>query len=386
MGTVDPKTGRVVGGADLDDDYDRCILHPTNGRQAGRPLSERRESQMQGTRCTKYSEVGHTRRTGRNPCADFDANYEGDVLEVEDLLDDSVLKHIRLQSTVLHNSQISTSPQHGNGSNIVRNYGVQFFSMFHTVRHPGMFTRQEANVDCGKPWFATDCSPSTLAFNSYWLLSCHHTPTSICILICKYIGACAWGAGMFTPICVLMMKYSFACSVLSGNLAGLCGRRQMFTVANHGPQPVNPWGTDRLQPWHFGILLMLASRLSPYPHPCLYFNVQVYWCMCMGVGMFTPICVLLMKYRFVCCVLSGNLACLPSRRRIFTMLKYSLQLTVAVELWHSTHTGFSAVTTPLPMFEAGDLACLPKRRQMLTVVTHGLQPVNTWGTDKHDDM
>ncbi|KAJ8442637.1 hypothetical protein Cgig2_003681 [Carnegiea gigantea] len=32
IGTVDAKTGRVVGGDELDDDYDRCILPPTNGR------------------------------------------------------------------------------------------------------------------------------------------------------------------------------------------------------------------------------------------------------------------------------------------------------------------------------------------------------------------
>ncbi|KAJ8429903.1 hypothetical protein Cgig2_025333 [Carnegiea gigantea] len=32
MGTVDAKTGRVVGRDELDDDYDHCILPPTNGR------------------------------------------------------------------------------------------------------------------------------------------------------------------------------------------------------------------------------------------------------------------------------------------------------------------------------------------------------------------
>ncbi|KAJ8452483.1 hypothetical protein Cgig2_000072 [Carnegiea gigantea] len=44
MGTVDAKTGRVVGGDKLDNDYDRCILPPTNGRQPGRPPSKHRES------------------------------------------------------------------------------------------------------------------------------------------------------------------------------------------------------------------------------------------------------------------------------------------------------------------------------------------------------
>ena len=34
-------------------------------------------------------EVGHTRRTCRNPHVDFNSNYEGDVVPVEDLLDGS---------------------------------------------------------------------------------------------------------------------------------------------------------------------------------------------------------------------------------------------------------------------------------------------------------
>jgi len=78
---------------------------------------------------------------------------------------------------------------------------------------------------------------------------------------------------MFTHVCVLMVKYSFACCVLSGNLACLSDRRPMFTVVNHGLQPVNPWGIDRLQPWNFGILLILASQLSPHPDPYLYVNM-----------------------------------------------------------------------------------------------------------------
>jgi len=45
MGTVKGKSERVVGGDDLDDDYNRCILPPNNGRQPGRPPSKRRESQ-----------------------------------------------------------------------------------------------------------------------------------------------------------------------------------------------------------------------------------------------------------------------------------------------------------------------------------------------------
>lgn len=92
MGTVDAKTGQLVGGDELDDDYNHCILPLTNGRQLGRPPLKRKESQTQGTRfrrCSKCGKVGHTRRTCRNPRADFDANYEGDIMEVEDLLDGS---------------------------------------------------------------------------------------------------------------------------------------------------------------------------------------------------------------------------------------------------------------------------------------------------------
>ncbi|KAJ8428909.1 hypothetical protein Cgig2_011651 [Carnegiea gigantea] len=44
MGIVDRKTGLVVGGEELDEDYNQCILPPNNGRHAGRPPSKRRES------------------------------------------------------------------------------------------------------------------------------------------------------------------------------------------------------------------------------------------------------------------------------------------------------------------------------------------------------
>ncbi|KAJ8423694.1 hypothetical protein Cgig2_003378 [Carnegiea gigantea] len=94
MGTVDGKTGRVVGGDDLDDDYDRCILPP--------PIGD-----SQGTRSRRYSkcgEVGHTRRTCHNPRADFGASYESNVVEVEDLLDGSPLKQLKLHSGVFCNS------------------------------------------------------------------------------------------------------------------------------------------------------------------------------------------------------------------------------------------------------------------------------------------
>ncbi|KAJ8443355.1 hypothetical protein Cgig2_015836 [Carnegiea gigantea] len=128
MGIVDAKTGRVVGGDEFDDDYDHCILPPTNGRQPCRPPSKRRE-------CSKCGEVGHTRRTSRNPRADFDANYEGDVVEVVEPHQVAIHKCPRL----------------------------------------------------------TD----SFALCSYWVVSCEHTPT---------------------PVCLLMSEYSVACSPVSGNL------------------------------------------------------------------------------------------------------------------------------------------------------------------------
>ena len=90
MATVDDRTGRVVGGDELDDDYSRYILSFCNERQSGRPPSKRRKSQTQGTtsrRCSKCGDVGHTRRTCRNPRVDFNSNHEGGVMAVEDLLD-----------------------------------------------------------------------------------------------------------------------------------------------------------------------------------------------------------------------------------------------------------------------------------------------------------
>ena len=89
MATVDERTGRVSGGAALDDNFNRRILPPINPRKRGRPKSRRRESQTQGVRtkrCSKCHETGHYKNTCRNPRADFDADYEGDLVAVEDLL------------------------------------------------------------------------------------------------------------------------------------------------------------------------------------------------------------------------------------------------------------------------------------------------------------
>ncbi|KAJ8432255.1 hypothetical protein Cgig2_013908 [Carnegiea gigantea] len=79
-------------GDELDEDYNRCILPPNNGRHLGRPPSKRRELQSQDKkvrRCSKYGKVSHTRRTCCNPLVDFDASYKDDIVEVEDLFVDS---------------------------------------------------------------------------------------------------------------------------------------------------------------------------------------------------------------------------------------------------------------------------------------------------------
>ncbi|KAJ8421275.1 hypothetical protein Cgig2_026806 [Carnegiea gigantea] len=262
MGIVDAKTGRVVGGDDLDDDYDRCILPPTNGRQPGRPPSKRRELQTQGIksqRCSKCSEVGHTRRTYRNLRVDFDANYEGDVVEVEDLLDVIKAHELAIQSS----------------SQFIDKYFPATWKWFrhrsklwctlcnNLVCLPGsmqMFTVVNHGLQPVNPWETDRLQPWN--FGILLILASELSP---------YPHPCLY----------FNMQHNFACSAQLGKLVCLPGMRQMFTVVNHSLQLVNPWGIDRLQPWHFGFLLILASELSPHPHPYLYFNVQVHWCMCM---------------------------------------------------------------------------------------------------------
>lgn len=73
----------MVGGEELDDEFDRCILPPNNGRQPGTPPSKRRESQVQdrkSRKCSKCGEIGQTRHTYRNSHANFDASYEVDIV------------------------------------------------------------------------------------------------------------------------------------------------------------------------------------------------------------------------------------------------------------------------------------------------------------------
>ncbi|KAJ8430488.1 hypothetical protein Cgig2_004681 [Carnegiea gigantea] len=151
MGIVEGKSGMVVSGDDLDDDYNRCILPPNNGRHPGRTPSKRRD-------------------------------YEGDVVEVEDLLDDSYL---------------STSDKEVHPCNL-----EMVETSFETVVYA---------------WF---CAPNGLS-------AVTSSPTPICI---------------------------FACSVP----ACLPNRRQMFAAENHALKP------------------------DDTATPCLYFNVQVNYCMFNG--------------------------------------------------------------------------------------------------------
>jgi len=89
MATVDDLTGHIIHGDALDDEFNHCILPPINPRKRGRPQFNRWESQAQGVRlktCSKCGEAGHYKNTCRNPRANFDADYEDDLIAVEDLL------------------------------------------------------------------------------------------------------------------------------------------------------------------------------------------------------------------------------------------------------------------------------------------------------------
>jgi len=89
MGRVNDSLAHVMGGEALEDDFNRRILPPINPRKRGRPPFTRRESQTQGVKsksCSKCGEIGHYMNTCWNPRANFDADYEGDVVVVEDLL------------------------------------------------------------------------------------------------------------------------------------------------------------------------------------------------------------------------------------------------------------------------------------------------------------
>ncbi|KAJ8425562.1 hypothetical protein Cgig2_012305 [Carnegiea gigantea] len=71
-------TWLVVGGDDLDEDFNRRILPPKNPRGARRPRKRKVESQTQGLkppRCSKCGDLGHYKNTYRDPCTNFDADY-----------------------------------------------------------------------------------------------------------------------------------------------------------------------------------------------------------------------------------------------------------------------------------------------------------------------
>ena len=94
LGVVDENTGAVVGGQELDEDFNRRILPPKSERPPGRPRKRRIESQTQRVRvhrCSKCHEIGHYKNTCRNPRADFDDHYAGDVVSGDDL----VVGHLR---------------------------------------------------------------------------------------------------------------------------------------------------------------------------------------------------------------------------------------------------------------------------------------------------
>ncbi|KAJ8435543.1 hypothetical protein Cgig2_034114 [Carnegiea gigantea] len=112
----------------------------------------------------------------------------------------------------------SSSPQPGNGLDIVRNYGI------------------------------------CLGLYSYWVVSCDPTPPL---------------SSMFTEQ-KTNVHHSKPYSVTSkpiGNLPCLPIRKLMFTVVSHAPQPVNTWITGRLQPWVFVMysywLLSCGHNLTP---------------------------------------------------------------------------------------------------------------------------
>ncbi|KAJ8430121.1 hypothetical protein Cgig2_007094 [Carnegiea gigantea] len=102
-------------------------------------------------------------------------------------------------------------------------------------------------------------------------------PHKIAIHICPQLtDSFAFCEHTPTPVYVLISEYNLAWFPVSGNLKCLPGRRQMFTVVNNSLPPVNPWVTVTLQSWHFDILIILDSELSPHLHPCSDFNMQLH--------------------------------------------------------------------------------------------------------------
>ncbi|KAJ8425493.1 LOW QUALITY PROTEIN: hypothetical protein Cgig2_029575 [Carnegiea gigantea] len=168
--------------------------------------------------------VRHTRHTCRNPRVDFDANYEGNIMEVEDLLDGNL-------KCLPNRRPVFTMVNHSLQSSCHFDILIILDSQLPPHPHP------------------------CLDFN-------------------------VQGAGMFTPVCTLMIEYVFAlysamftqpeayvhhgkpwCA--SGTLPCLPSMRPMLTMVNHGVQVA----TDRFKLCSFGILLILPRQLSPHPTP-----------------------------------------------------------------------------------------------------------------------
>jgi len=69
-GTVDDNTRAIVGGEELDEDFNRRISPPKNQRPLGKTQRRRIESQTQRVRprtCSKCHELGHYKNTCRSP-------------------------------------------------------------------------------------------------------------------------------------------------------------------------------------------------------------------------------------------------------------------------------------------------------------------------------
>ncbi|KAJ8434204.1 hypothetical protein Cgig2_004675 [Carnegiea gigantea] len=166
-----------------------------------------------------------------NPRADFDANYEGYIVEVEYLS----LNHIRLQFTDVPNSHI----------------------LLHCARIglSAVSTPQPCNLKClsgRRPMF-------TMVNNGL---------QSVNLWVTVTLQSCHFDILIILDSQLLPHPHPYlACNV----------QRPMLTVVNHGLQVVHRWKTDRLQLLNFDILLILPSQLSAHPHPCLYVNVEVHW-------------------------------------------------------------------------------------------------------------
>ncbi|KAJ8422966.1 hypothetical protein Cgig2_002715 [Carnegiea gigantea] len=123
----------------------------------------------------------------------------------------------------------------------------------------------------------------------------------------------------------------------------------ILTVVHHSLQVVHCWETRTLQMSNCDVMHILPSQLSSHPHPYFCVNVEV-----QGAGRFTPICMLMIKYRFA---LVGGVR----YSSMFTQDKANVHhgkpwcasgtpmgngQIETVPLRLSDHTAFTAVSTP----------------------------------------